>query len=178
MASACMSSFQLTLPIRGAIVRRPRASSPRCDFNSRSPYGERYPDRLDTIYQQAFQLTLPIRGAIRLCWFRRVDRLAFQLTLPIRGAMGRRGRRHPMRLFQLTLPIRGAMDSKVLKMQDFIFQLTLPIRGAIAQASAADKGEQFQLTLPIRGAIKVPHRHRIVGNISTHAPHTGSDLRT
>ena len=55
------------------------------------------------------------------------------------------------------------------------FQLTLPMRGAITGDTLDGFQLKFQLTLPMRGAIHftvLPQRGQ---EISTHAPHAGSD---
>ena len=79
--------------------------------------------------------------------------------------------------FQLTLPIRGAIGIGHISIFPSIFQLTLPIRGAIAVTSKLNGLSQFQLTLPIRGAINAAFEFFHMIEISTHAPHTGSDGR-
>ena len=78
-------AFQPTLPARGAtkLFRATRFS--RCNFNPRSPHGERPRGRIWRKRLKLFQPTLPARGATKsslsasTIW-------AFQPTLPARGA--------------------------------------------------------------------------------------------
>ena len=56
-----------------------------------------------------------------------------------------------------------------------IFQSTLPARGATAFAESANVSVIFQSTLPARGATCTPEREYRDGEISIHAPRTGSD---
>ena len=56
-------AFQSTLPARGATARPARTSSTVCDFNPRSPHGERLITRLMPYSVEKFQSTLPARGA-------------------------------------------------------------------------------------------------------------------
>ena len=60
------TTFQSTLPARGA-TRTPRSGwPPPCNFNPRSPHGERRYRRAWRRRVQAFQSTLPARGATQL----------------------------------------------------------------------------------------------------------------
>ena len=56
-----------------------------------------------------------------------------------------------------------------------IFQPTLPARGATCLMLLLRRFVQFQPTLPARGATIRGHHRRKAGDISTHAPRTGSD---
>ena len=56
------------------------------------------------------------------------------------------------------------------------FQSTLPARGATINRLTTNRERKFQSTLPARGATKQPQRVEIIlGDISIHAPRTGSD---
>ena len=55
------------------------------------------------------------------------------------------------------------------------FQSTLPLRGATRSINGLWRSARFQSTLPLRGATRVPPRKFITGEISIHAPLTGSD---
>ena len=68
-------AFQSTLPLRGATISRYKRSCIQCNFNPRSPYGER-PHLSDASFPGTeFQSTLPLRGATG--W------LAHKMGLPI-----------------------------------------------------------------------------------------------
>ena len=57
-----------------------------------------------------------------------------------------------------------------------IFQSTLPARGATVRAAEfGGRAEPFQSTLPARGATRGRGAARVAGDISIHAPRTGSD---
>ena len=78
--------FQPTLPARGATLTNTQTYSTHCNFNPRSPHGERHDDVLFGFEgEEKFQPTLPARGATRRKrrWFAPPR---FQPTLPARGA--------------------------------------------------------------------------------------------
>ncbi len=56
-----------------------------------------------------------------------------------------------------------------------LFQSTLPARGATFHSIQAPSLDLFQSTLPARGATAQRLHRRVVGDISIHAPRTGSD---
>ena len=58
------------------------------------------------------------------------------------------------------------------------FQPTLPARGATGTTSARHTARIFQPTLPARGATLLANLDKLVPDISTHAPRTGSDAAT
>ena len=60
---AAPSSFQSTLPARGATACGKRRNARMDYFNPRSPHGERPPSSADICPACAFQSTLPARGA-------------------------------------------------------------------------------------------------------------------
>ena len=57
--------FQSTLPARGATQPDNPDCPPRCDFNPRSPHGERLTRLMRARWHGPFQSTLPARGATR-----------------------------------------------------------------------------------------------------------------
>ncbi len=169
--------FQLTLPMRGAIVRR-----------------------LISSLIGLFQLTLPMRGAMhRGDGARHI--LLFQLTLPMRGAMrARASMPASVSPFQLTLPMRGAIQTRTTDSTRMpisthaphagsdgtvrlslnclsVFQLTLPMRGAIDELTAVRQGLEISTHAPHAGSDKISCGNDVTDDISTHAPHAGSDAR-
>ncbi len=91
-ADATRRTFQSTLPARGATAGVRQSSRRACDFNPRSPHGERR------------------HGGAN----RERGKTIFQSTLPARGATGRVNRIALMVEFQSTLPARGATVLRVL----------------------------------------------------------------
>ena len=78
--------------------------------------------------------------------------------------------------FQSTLPARGATQRRTSRRRKQRFQSTLPARGATyMRAPQGAEKQQFQSTLPARGATHLPLLASPAGDISIHAPRTGSD---
>ena len=102
------AKFQSTLPARGA-TRTPRSGwPPPCNFNPRSPHGERQDQKRTRGRFSRFQSTLPARGAT-ISAAQAGAMYAFQSTLPARGATdGYYCEVAPTGTFQSTLPARGA----------------------------------------------------------------------
>ena len=105
-------SFQPTLPARGATCRRIRCARNVCDFNPRSPHGERPDARTLGRRERPFQPTLPARGATpRESCARRIRSIS---THAPRTGSDAKGRKRPRkRRFQPTLPARGATKPAV-----------------------------------------------------------------
>ena len=106
--------FQSTLPARGATCVRLAHFCARCNFNPRSPHGERRKSPLSTIGQRHFNPRSP-HG----------ERLPPTVS-PLMAA-----------LFQSTLPARGATGKNAKNLRKILFQSTLPARGATPQARKA-----------------------------------------
>ena len=104
-------SISIHAPRTGSDYSRLQILLVLCNFNPRSPHGERHTKQLLTLGQKVlFQSTLPARGATGFK-FRGIDDVIFQSTLPARGATLRDN--IPIRawLFQSTLPARGATEA-------------------------------------------------------------------
>ena len=149
----------------------------------------------------AFQSTLPARGATLSLSENNVESFIsihaprtgsdglsrrpdsrtsrFQSTLPARGATdGLSPGKMEDTIFQSTLPARGAtcLLHCLLRHADAKFQSTLPARGATCPIAVAfGKNAKFQSTLPARGATAQHPDSPRGGDISIHAPRTGSD---
>ena len=124
----------------------------------------------------AFQPTLPARGATPpQAAHSRAS--AFQPTLPARGATPPQAAHSRASAFQPTLPARGATPSSSIWAMPFVFQPTLPARGATGRLSKSrTRSGNFNPRSP-HGERLGRFRSRLSsGEISTHAPRTGSDV--
>ena len=100
--------FQSTLPVGGATCADLFEIHRDCDFNPRSPWGER--PSLNSIYavNLSFQSTLPVGGAtVSDCKYTSAA-LIFQSTLPVGGATLFFAVLTIVEVFQSTLPVGGA----------------------------------------------------------------------
>ena len=129
------------------------ARSDGCNFNPRSPRGERRCTRWADPEEVKFQSTLPARGATVVIYKDVENAVLFQSTLPARGATRRQPSDIPRVEFQSTLPARGATEFKIEGIWRWKFQSTLPARGATVSSSNC----------------------MLRFNISIHAPREGSD---
>ena len=124
-----------------------------CNFNPRSPHGERrnmavraYPEKI------------------------------FQSTLPARGATGTGAPNSRSFLFQSTLPARGATQSATRREGAEVYFNPRSPHGERRYRDATRANERrFQSTLPARGATQQSQQNRQRPAISIHAPRTGSD---
>ncbi len=136
---------------------------------TREPFGWRY--------ESEFQPTLPMRGAtLRVQYPKRTMEL-FQPTLPMRGATRKPQEPVAHFLFQPTLPMRGAtLTRSSIDLVRSYFNPRSPCGERLDSISRAKNPTTFQPTLPMRGATRriKPRRHQ--NEISTHAPHAGSDI--
>ena len=149
-----MTTFQSTLPMRGATVVWDRKLFSFYDFNPRSPCGERRLSPAQAPEDGEISIHAPHAGSDMLR--RQVLQILFA--------------------FQSTLPMRGATSNETInEAVDAEFQSTLPMRGATSQSRPSLTAEGFQSTLPMRGATGVLYRCWQSQRISIHAPHAGSD---
>ena len=82
-----------------------------------------------------------------------------------------------LQLFQPTLPMRGAtLTRSSIDLVRSYFNPRSPCGERLDSISRAKNPTTFQPTLPMRGATRriKPRRHQ--NEISTHAPHAGSDI--
>ena len=122
--------FQSTLPARGATLWFCRVSAHTCNFNPRSPHGERPAQHPDSPRGGHFNPRSPHGERPRPTMTAARSR-RFQSTLPARGATTGKGRKRPRkRKFQSTLPARGATKYCKKAFSGIGFQSTLPARGA------------------------------------------------
>ena len=124
--------FQSTLPARGATWSPNSSAISICDFNPRSPRGER-PETVSLVeFARQFQSTLPARGATGI--FRTADVIVlFQSTLPARGATSDQHPRYYRQPISIHAPREGSDRHPPHGPPFFcLFQSTLPARGATA----------------------------------------------
>ena len=107
-----------------------RATLEHCDFNPRSPHGERLADRQGRSFKRLFQPTLPARGATTIA-SRCASTCTFQPTLPARGATWYRdATRTDKRHFNPRSPHGERLTRLMRARWHGPFQPTLPARGA------------------------------------------------
>ena len=192
--------FQSTLPARGATLARPRLLRPMGNFNPRSPHGERLSARACGDRPRKFQSTLPARGATApLCdgvavggisihaprtgsdrgggWW--CSGAAISIHAPRTGSDPRPSAALPVApSISIHAPRTGSDKGDVVGRDILIFQSTLPARGATCSALRdVPRAAVFQSTLPARGATVSGAMEDADGEISIHAPRTGSDHR-
>ena len=171
-----ISSFQSTLPVRGATrissfdwhsrrisIHAPRAGSDSSssssvsissNFNPRSPCGERLKRWFVFQCLLKFQSTLPVRGATKNPEFGEI-RVIISIHAPRAGSDIKSGlRKGKLKYFNPRSPC-----GERLKL----------VGGELIQA-------QFQSTLPVRGATLIRFNERRNIYISIHAPRAGSDM--
>mgnify|MGYP006951014514 CR=1 FL=1 len=171
-----------------------------CNFNPRSPHGERpaFPARRCSFLSISIHAprTGSDRAASSACHSDKIS-----IHAPRTGSDATSGRTSRRRTEISIHAPRTGSDGKATDMTcpTLSFQSTLPARGATRTATHKRRRERFQSTLPARGATfcwsrsrlagrhfnpRSPHGERLkaddfpalVVRISIHAPRTGSDL--
>ena len=128
-ALPALLKFQSTLPAWGATLLQ-TVCRISCNFNPRSPRGERPYARYDVNLEDVFQSTLPAWGATRQ---RRMThrRQRFQSTLPAWGATRKDGRRIKAYAISIHAPRVGSdVALPPFLPRSTKFQSTLPAWGA------------------------------------------------
>ena len=123
-----------------------------------------------------FQPTLPARGAT-YPWTELSDSEIISTHAPRTGSDTYIYSRWKRAIISTHAPRTGS-DSSFLRYINNIlqFQPTLPARGATPRSGSAIERAIFQPTLPARGATTRINDLSKGGDISTHAPRTGSDI--
>ena len=175
VSASSREGFQSTLPVRGATspsmvmslsckisIHAPRTGSdafprrwarPGCDFNPRSPYGERHGDPCLGGHPGNFNPRSPYGER----------REVMSMTL-----FSRR--------FQSTLPVRGATPRFCLKTSEKLISIHAPRTGSDTQnAGGMPRAEDFNPRSPYGERPPAPSFPSITSKISIHAPRTGSD---
>ena len=126
---------------------------PECDFNPRSPWGERPGYNPDDYTVIRISIHAP-RGGSDAEGLNGIDQLPG---------------------FQSTLPVGGATHWQSFRPAKFQFQSTLPVGGATRRQDRSDQFRPFQSTLPVGGATCEIDADYFARQISIHAPRGGSD---
>ena len=195
--NAVNSSFQSTLPARGATSRAilPLQS---LGFQSTLPARGATTNGLETFGHSSFQSTLPARGATFLHVAEK-QQILISIHAPCTGSdqISSSGRGAP-KPFQSTLPARGATKFEAHYHVPSVISIHAPCTGSdptdantgflsryfnprslhgerLGNGVELENDAIFQSTLPARGATETLTRIAEVYPISTHAPRTGSD---
>ncbi len=214
-------AFQSTLPVRGATelraslyaeqrisIHAPRAGSDQgqrvrsrqeCDFNPRSPCGERLASCCTRRSSRSFQSTLPVRGATCAATIPRSAYRRISIHAPRAGSDGGASPPYPdtdhfnprspcgerpvrrglsVRSCQISIhaPRAGSDAWRPLKpVSTSYFNPRSPCGERRAGKLSNTRTLRFQSTLPVRGATALPEPQRRRKGISIHAPRAGSD---
>ena len=102
----------------------------------------------------------------------------FQSTLPARGATYRDATRTDERRISIHAPRTGSDDTTTGRdNHDHDFNPRSPHGERLGRRERPKTAKRFQSTLPARGATLHSTRTPRAGDISIHAPRTGSDIR-
>ena len=169
--------FQSTLPVWGATCAQPPDLAALENFNPRSPCGERLRLFPVCLLASIFQSTLPVWGAT-------VVSTNVQQPSGISIHAPRVGSDHSQPClqgkrfyFNPRSPCGERLLADVECKSMCIFQSTLPVWGATITLCVKCSVLLFQSTLPVWGATNWKQLHRIIWEISIHAPRVGSDAR-
>ena len=151
----CCKPFQSTLPLRGATFYRYSVALAPCDFNPRSPCGERQGNRFGGSGFGRFQSTLPLRGATQEV--KRVERLdLISIHAPLAGSdmiriawLWRCGNFNP----------RSPCGERLAEYMHFCnrllnFNPRSPCGERPNSLATSLSSRRFQSTLPLRGATR------------------------
>ena len=170
------STFQTTLPARGATLAITMRTFRACYFNPRSPHGERLHSPHVCRAAIRFQSTLPARGAtLPTGWTVRGQRY-----FNPRSPHGERpqSRANPQRCwkFQSTLPARGATLLTRQSAGASVISIHAPRTGSDAtDGRCTTIARHFNPRSPHGERLVACEESQAVTIISIHAPRTGSD---
>ena len=152
-SSSTSSSFQSTLPLRGATPRPRRLAGATPYFNPRSPYGERRGLHALLLGGVEFQSTLPLRGATLLLPLTAARSSIFQSTLPLRGATFGIEDVAAALYISIHAPLTGSDLTRNQLLLDYPdFNPRSPYGERLCTLIWARQRALFQSTLPLRGA--------------------------
>ena len=171
--------FQSTLPARGATEWLD------VGFNVSRPFQSTLPARgataTGTVYQPGYFLIsihAPRTGSDASTQERFASRAVISIHAPRTGSDISFFRSSPSVDISIHAPRTGSDKGDVVGRDILIFQSTLPARGATCSALRdVPRAAVFQSTLPARGATVSGAMEDADGEISIHAPRTGSDHR-
>ena len=148
-----LTEFQLTLPMRGAILY----------------------DTMTGLLAQ-FQLTLPMRGAIAMVNSTHASVREFQLTLPMRGAIAQlRAMAQPVPISTHTPHAGSDSLMTVLRLVSLYFNSHSPCGERYHRLSRLGTHAPISTHTPHAGSDHITLVGRVQVAISTHTPHAGSD---
>ena len=175
--ASVLSSFQSTLPMRGATANARQVWQCRIQFSIHTPHaGSDQIQFRQTCLRWCFQSTLPMRGATRKA-LSCVKGYTFQSTLPMRGATaGSCAENADTDQFSIHTPHAGSDRSGNIRDGDVQFFNPHSPCGE-RQKTIVDREISllFQSTLPMRGATYIQTFNSTAVGFSIHTPHAGSD---
>ena len=149
--------FQSTLPLRGATLGRPVCFLTPCDFNPRSPYGE----RLGAVecfddYCADFNPRSPY-GERPCTWSFSFKQQIISIHAPLTGSDGQPTASAPWAGISIHAPLTGSDGTAIRQTgPDADFNPRSPYGERQPPALPQGKQWQFQSTLPLRGATDLP----------------------
>ena len=174
---AANSLFQSTLPVRGATGAGKGLRAKACNFNPRSPCGERRNVCGHNLAFDLISIHAPRAGSDREYEIPIPKTNTFQSTLPVRGATAVALCVAKTADISIHAPRAGSDNlSSARRSASSDFNPRSPCGERRAVVLIVQRDEiQFQSTLPVRGATAIGY---ILGSrlsISIHAPRAGSD---
>ena len=151
------------------------ASPPPSNFNPRSPYGERRCFFFDVVITNKFQSTLPLRGATARRWTRTLAVYNFNPRSPYGERQKVNKRLRFSGNFNPRSPYGERPGTKIPLITIMDFNPRSPYGERRHFALLFLQQYKFQSTLPLRGATQTIPEGWHISFISIHAPLTGSD---
>ena len=176
MRNGSISTFQSTLPARGATSCHPRYWTFGIDFNPRSPHGERPTNFRSFGILRSFQSTLPARGATSVSGHvAPLDLIS--IHAPRTGSDDVDSHSAHLTRISIHAPRTGSDITRTDGQPDALYFNPRSPHGERRLVRLRTKAKQkFQSTLPARGATLSVAIYCFVSIISIHAPRTGSDF--
>ena len=153
-------------------------SLPMSNFNPRSPHGERRIGCLSNLVMGKISIHAPRTGSDERTTLQARRKGRFQSTLPARGATIYALYNRRYTLFQSTLPARGATCGKNAKnLRKILISIHAPRTGSDAPFAAINPPPVgFQSTLPARGATSPCSRPLETGRFQSTLPARGATV--
>ena len=131
LSSNGVSTFQSTLPVRGATRLPSYPGPPVYYFNPRSPYGERPGIRLFRPQEVSISIHAPRTGSDISCIRCGVRTYNFNPRSPYGERLYVQSSRHSIEIISIHAPRTGSDDAVRITFRRYrLFQSTLPVRGA------------------------------------------------
>ena len=169
--------FQSTLPARGATIFTPPISTPKLNFNPRSPHGERLEFIMFIASDSTISIHAPRTGSDAVEQRTNLGAGYFNPRSP-------HGERHDFRhsperaeAISIHAPRTGSDERCDCGCSQTDISIHAPRTGSDRTLrNLVNIVNSFQSTLPARGATRYHFFRRLSNVISIHAPRTGSDL--